>query len=48
MKQHSEANDSGHQAAAIAESILLKTNDFCESSVEELIAKDTKFTQMLD
>ena len=48
ISNHQDAYQSGQQAAAIAEGILLKTNETCESLVEEIIAKDAKFSQMLD
>lgn len=42
LGQHSQAFENGQKAAYIAESILLRTNQFCQSSVDAIILKDTK------
>ena len=48
MSQHVQANENGQQAAAIAEVILIKTHEFCQMSVEELLTRDVRFKSMLD
>ena len=48
MGHHTHANENGVSAASIAEVILLKTHEFCEQSVQEILTKDTKQKSLLD
>ena len=40
LGQHVQANENGQKAAAIAEIILIKTHEFCQMSIDELMARD--------
>jgi hypothetical protein len=40
LGQHAQAFENGQKAAYIAESILIKTSQFCENSVDAIIQKD--------
>ena len=42
LGQHVKAKENGQQAAAIAEIILIKTHEFCQLSIEDLFARDSK------
>ena len=40
LGQHVQANENGQKAAAIAEIILIKTHEFCQMSIDELMHRD--------
>ena len=43
-----KAKENGQQAAAIAEIILVKTHEFCQLSIEDLFARDSKLKSLVD